>query len=103
MMGITFKENCPDVRNTKVVNVITALCDYGIAVEVFDPLANPATVEHEYGLKTREQAPTDKFDAVVLAVAHKEFENINLKQFVKPLNIVYDVKGILGEQADGTL
>jgi UDP-N-acetyl-D-galactosamine dehydrogenase len=103
MMGITFKENCPDVRNTKVVNVITALCDYGIAVEVFDPLANPVTVEHEYGIKTREQAPTDKFDAVVLAVAHKEFENIDLKQFVKPLNIVYDVKGILGEQADGTL
>lgn len=103
MMGITFKENCPDVRNTKVVNVITALCDYGIAVEVFDPLANPATVEHEYGIKIREQAPTDKFDAVVLAVAHKEFENIDLKQFVKPLNIVYDVKGILGEQADGTL
>jgi UDP-N-acetyl-D-galactosamine dehydrogenase len=103
MMGITFKENCPDVRNTKVVNVITALCDYGIAVEVFDPLANPAIVKHEYGIKTREQAPADKFDAVVLAVAHKEFENIDLKQFVKPLNIVYDVKGILGEQADGTL
>lgn len=103
MMGITFKENCPDVRNTKVVNVISALCDYGIAVEVFDPLANPDTVNEEYNILTMQQAPTASYDAVVLAVAHKEFESMNLKQFVKPLNIIYDVKGILGEQADGTL
>ena len=103
MMGITFKENCPDVRNTKVVNVISALCDYGIAVEVFDPLANPITVREEYNIKTMQQAPTARFDAIVLAVAHREFESMNLTQFVKPLNIIYDVKGILGEQADGTL
>ena len=66
MLGITFKENCPDVRNTKIVDVITALKDYGINVSVFDPWASPSEVKHEYGLTTTNSLPNDKFDAIVL-------------------------------------
>ena len=73
VLGITFKENCPDVRNTKVVDVVKELQSYGTNITIYDPLANPAEVEHEYGLETTNQLPKQKFDAVVLTVAHKEF------------------------------
>jgi UDP-N-acetyl-D-galactosamine dehydrogenase len=103
MLGITFKENCPDVRNTKIVDVITALKDYGINVSVFDPWASPSEVKHEYGLTTTNSLPNDKFDAIVLGVAHKEFSAINFELIKKEKAILYDVKGILGSQADGKL
>jgi UDP-N-acetyl-D-galactosamine dehydrogenase len=103
MLGITFKENCPDVRNTKIVDVITALKDYGINVSVFDPWASPSEVKHEYGLTTTNSLPNDKFDAIVLGVAHKEFSAINFESIKKEKSILYDVKGILGSQADGKL
>jgi len=103
MLGITFKENCPDVRNTKIVDVITALKDYGINVSVFDPWASPSEVKHEYGLTTTNSLPNDKFDAIVLGVAHKEFAEINFESIKKEKSILYDVKGILGSQADGKL
>ncbi len=103
MLGITFKENCPDVRNTKIVDVITALKDYGINVSVFDPWASPSEVKHEYGLTTTNSLPNDKFDAIVLGVAHKEFAAINFESIKKEKSILYDVKGILGSQADGKL
>lgn len=69
MLGITFKENCPDVRNTKIVDVITALKDYSINVSVYDPWANPSEVKHEYGLVTMNSLPKDKFDAIVLGLS----------------------------------
>jgi UDP-N-acetyl-D-galactosamine dehydrogenase len=103
MLGITFKENCPDVRNTKIVDVITALKDYGINVSVFDPWASPSEVKHEYGLVTTNSLPNEKFDAIVLGVAHKEFATINFELIKKEKAILYDVKGILGSQADGKL
>jgi len=103
MLGITFKENCPDVRNTKIVDVIAALKDYGINVSLFDPWANPAEVKHEYGLTTTSLLPNQKFDAIVLGVAHKEFSVINFESIKKEKSILYDVKGILGSQADGKL
>lgn len=103
MLGITFKENCPDVRNTKIVDVIAALKDYGIHVSVFDPWANPNEVKHEYGLVTTNSLPADKFDAIVLGVAHKDFSSINFDAIKKEKAILYDVKGILGSQADGKL
>jgi len=78
MLGITFKENCPDVRNTKIVDVIKALEDYGIEVTVFDPWANPSEVEHEYGLTMVNEVPKATYDAVVLGVAHTEFLNLNI-------------------------
>ena len=103
MLGITFKENCPDVRNTKIVDVVAALADYGIAVTIYDPWANPADVLHEYGLTTSNQQPTTKFDAVVLGVAHKEFLDLNLDKLKKEGAIVYDVKGIWKDKADSKL
>jgi UDP-N-acetyl-D-galactosamine dehydrogenase len=103
MLGITFKENCPDVRNTKIVDVIAALSDYGITVRIYDPWANPASVKHEYNLETSTTLPNQKFDAVVLGVAHKEFLNLDLASLQNTNSLVYDVKGILGDKVDGKL
>ncbi len=104
MLGITFKENCPDVRNTKIVDVISALKDYGIKVEIYDPWANPAEVNHEYKLSTSNVLPDNKYDAIVLGVSHKEFLNLDLTPLKKSKSIVYDVKGVLQNDAiDGKL
>ena len=103
VLGVTFKENCPDVRNTKVVDVIRELQSFGTQVTVFDPWANPEEVMHEYHLKTLNQLPNSQFDAIILAVAHKEFLTLNLKAFLNPKGIMYDVKGVLDEIVDGRL
>ncbi len=103
LLGITFKENCPDVRNTKIVDVIQALQDYGIRVTIYDPWANPAEVAHEYNLVTTQTLPTEQYDAVVLGVAHQQFLGLDYAKFKKSHTIVYDVKGILGDAADGKL
>ncbi len=103
MLGITFKENCPDVRNTKIVDVIKALKDYGIAVTVFDPLANIEEVEREYKLKTVNIMPKERFDALVLGVAHSEFLEIDFSTLQKDKSLIYDVKGVLGSLADNRL
>ena len=103
MLGITFKENCPDVRNTKIVDVITALADYGMAVTIYDPLADPEAVFHEYKLVTNQIVPNQKFDAIVLGVAHREFLELDLSQLQNPKSILYDVKGVLGDKVDGRL
>lgn len=112
-LGITFKENCPDVRNTKAVDVITALQDYGVEVITYDPWANPAEVMHEYNLTSHTELDSvtkqlidssikHQFDAIVLTVAHKEFTTLDLNHFLKEGGVVYDVKGILTE-ADNRL
>ena len=103
MLGITFKENCPDVRNTKIVDVISSLSDYGIQVSIYDPWANPAEVKHEYKLVTFDTIPNEKFDAIVLGVAHDKFVNIDFASIKKDNAVIYDVKGILGKIADGKL
>jgi UDP-N-acetyl-D-galactosamine dehydrogenase len=103
MLGITFKENCPDVRNTKIVDVIASLSEYGIIVSIYDPWANPDEVKHEYQLTTTKELPQEKYDAVVLGVAHQEFLSIDLSQLQNNNSLVYDVKGILGNKADGKL
>ncbi|MFY0483152.1 nucleotide sugar dehydrogenase [Flavobacterium sp. PLA-1-15] len=103
MLGITFKENCPDVRNTKIVDVITSLKDYGIEIKIYDPWASPEEVDHEYKLTTTRELPSDKFDAIVLGVAHKEFSSIDFDILKKETNVLYDVKGILGNIVDGKL
>ncbi|WP_140937957.1 nucleotide sugar dehydrogenase [Sphingobacterium lumbrici] len=103
MLGVTFKENCPDVRNTKIVDVVRALEDYGVKVSIYDPWANPAEVKHEYNLLCHpELVEGSRFDAVVLGVAHKEFLDLDLESLKKEKAIVYDVKGIL-EHSDGRL
>lgn len=96
MLGITFKENCPDVRNTKIVDVVKALADYGINVTIYDPLANPDEVQHEYNLICHSELISGhKYDTLVLGVAHKEFKELNVKNFVNNTGVIYDVKGIL--------
>lgn len=96
ILGITFKENCPDVRNTKIIDVIRALEDFGVKINVFDPWANPADVKKEYGIQSSQSLiETKKFDAIVLAVAHKNFQDLDLKQFTKKESVIYDAKGIL--------
>jgi UDP-N-acetyl-D-galactosamine dehydrogenase len=103
MLGITFKENCPDVRNTKIVDVIQALADYGIKVTIYDPWAKPSEVKHEYQLETTNELPSATFDAIVLGVAHKEFTTIDLSKLKKANGVLFDVKGVLKEKADGRL
>ncbi|GAA0720663.1 nucleotide sugar dehydrogenase [Aquimarina litoralis] len=103
VLGITFKENCPDVRNTRAVDVIQNLKDFGTNVNIYDPWANPSEVAHEYGLSTMNELPNTKYDAVVLTVAHKEYLDIDLKSLLKPDGVLYDVKGILKEEVHGRL
>ncbi|MEG1227580.1 MAG: nucleotide sugar dehydrogenase [Flavobacterium sp.] len=103
MLGITFKENCPDVRNTKIVDVIKALKEYGIVVTIFDPLANVEEVEKEYKLETVNSLSTEKFDAIVLGVAHAAFLELNFSELQKDNSLIYDVKGVLGILADNRL
>lgn len=103
MLGITFKENCPDVRNTKIVDVVAALVDYGIFVSIYDPWANPAEVAHEYKLETSTAFPKQKFDAVVLGVSHRDFNNLNFDDLLAEKSILYDVKGVLRDKVDGKL
>ena len=94
VLGITFKENCPDIRNSRVIDVISELSDFGCAVEVYDPWADAAEVKHEYGL-TLVEKPSGKYDAVVLAVAHKEFAAIDIDALKNENSVVYDIKGTL--------
>ena len=95
ILGITFKENCPDVRNTKAVDLITALNDYGINITIHDPWADEDEVMYEYGLKSLKYIPNEKFDAVVLTVSHNEFLKLDLKKISKPIAVVYDIKNFL--------
>lgn len=103
VLGITFKENCPDVRNTKVIDVVRHLKEYGTEVTVFDPLADPEEVHHEYGLNTVKSLPQDKFGAIVLAVAHRQFLELDLDKLKSDKAVVYDVKGVLGARSNKKL
>lgn len=104
ILGITFKENCPDIRNTKVVDIFHTLQEYTSNVTVYDPWADVESVKHEYGIDIVSNLPKRKYDAVILAVAHKEFLNLDIKSLVKEVGVVYDVKGILDRNIiDGRL
>ena len=98
VMGLTFKENCPDLRNTKVIDVINSLIEEGLKVECYDPWVDPSAVVAEYGVNMIDK-PKDKFyDAIVLAVAHKEFVSLKEKElirFLKKNYLIYDLKYIL--------
>ena len=112
MLGITFKENCPDVRNTKIVDVVSALEEYGINITIYDPWANPEEVRHEYGLDCINdlnasdfglRTSDSRFDAIILGVSHKEFLDLDLESLKKDNAIIYDVKGMLKGKADSKL
>ena len=103
LLGITFKENCPDVRNTKIVDIVHALKEYGINITIYDPWAKPEEVLHEYGIVTTKTVPTAQFDAVILGVSHTVFNTLNIESLTKSNNVVYDVKGFLTAEVDGRL
>ena len=96
ILGVTFKENCPDIRNTKVVDIVTTLSEYTNNITVYDPWANANHVMHEYKIPIVNVLSTDeKYDVIILAVAHKEFLALDIKSLLNENGLVYDVKGIL--------
>ena len=95
ILGITFKENCPDVRNTKAVDVVNALKSYGTNITIYDPWANEEEVMHEYGMISSKKIPDSKFDAIVLTVAHNNFMNLDFSLLLNDKFVIYDVKNIL--------
>ena len=95
VLGITFKENCPDVRNTKAVDVISGLKGYGVNLTIYDPWANKEEVKKEYQLESTQEKPSGSFDALVLTVAHKEFLALDFDSITNKKHIIYDVKNIL--------
>ncbi len=106
-LGITFKENCPDIRNSHAVDVVQGLQEFGCSVDICDPWAEPDEVSKVYGLKSEKDLSAlqlDSYDAVVLAVAHREFAGINVRDYCSDSSVVFDVKGILPrEMVDGRL
>ncbi|WP_370088941.1 nucleotide sugar dehydrogenase [Ekhidna sp.] len=103
ILGFTFKENCPDTRNTKVIDIYEELVSYGINVDIHDPQANSVQVEEEYGLNLTTSI-TSGYDAIVLAVAHKEFLELDWDQLRKETSVIYDVKSLLPKRlVDGRL
>ena len=103
VLGITFKENCPDIRNSRVIDVIEELKEFGCAIDIYDPWADPKEVEHEYGLKMVE-SPDSNYQAIVLAVAHDEFQSIDIQKIKQKNTVLYDIKGALNKQmVDGRL
>ena len=104
ILGITFKENCPDVRNTKAVDLISALKDYGTNIRIHDPWADEDEVMHEYGLESLKAIPNDKFDAIVLTVSHNKFKELDILSLKNENAIVYDVKNFFDNSlVDGNL
>ncbi|WP_079682585.1 nucleotide sugar dehydrogenase [Macellibacteroides fermentans] len=95
LLGITFKENCPDIRNTKIVDIYSTLEEYTNNITVYDPWANASAVKHEYGFDIISEFPVDQFDAVILGVAHQQFLELDIKSLVKENGVIYDVKGLL--------
>lgn len=98
ILGITFKENCPDIRNTKIVDIYHTLAEYTSDITIYDPWANPEAVKHEYGIDIVKKFPeTGKYDAVILGVAHNQFKELDIRSLLadKENGVVYDVKGIL--------
>ncbi|WP_149277169.1 nucleotide sugar dehydrogenase [Pareuzebyella sediminis] len=103
VLGITFKENCPDVRNTRAVDVINSLKSYGTNVTIYDPWASPEEVKAELNLDVLSNLPNSIFDVIILVVAHSKFLEVNLRSLLKPDGILYDVKGVIREEVDGRL
>lgn len=104
ILGFTFKENCPDVRNTKVIDIYKALKEYNVNITVYDPWATPDIVRHEYGIEVVNELPEDKYDAAIAAVAHQKFEGLNVLELLKEKHAIFDVKCMLDRKiVDGRL
>lgn len=105
MLGITFKENCPDIRNTRAIDIYYELKEFGLDVDVYDPWANAEEVRHEYGIATISELENEAYDSIILAVGHEKFKGLDLPAYTKKENsVIYDVKGILDRNTiDGRL
>lgn len=104
ILGFTFKENCPDVRNTKVVDIYRALQEYNINIMVYDPWADPVVARHEYGIEISNVLPEKKFDAAIMAVAHDALKTIDIQSLLKDSHVLFDVKGMMKRDlVDGRL
>ena len=104
ILGFTFKENCPDVRNTKVFDIVKSLREYNLNITICDPWANAAAAKREYGIDLTNAVGNQKFDAAILAVAHDEFKTLDIESYLNKKHIIFDVKGILPkEMVDGRL
>ena len=104
ILGFTFKENCTDVRNTKVFDIYRSLKEYNLNITVYDPWADPTIVKHEYGIDIVRELPSKKFDAAIAAVAHREFADLDIMALMKERHVIYDVKGTLERSiVDGRL
>ncbi|WP_295622875.1 UDP binding domain-containing protein, partial [uncultured Lamprocystis sp.] len=108
VLGLAFKENCPDLRNTRVIDIIQALRDYNLTVDCYDPWIDRDEAKHEYGLDCLPEPPAPStYDAIILAVAHREFiatGATGIRHWAKPTSILYDVKSVLPVDAvDGRL
>ena len=104
IMGFTFKENCPDVRNTKVIDIYRSLQEYNVNITVYDPWANAEIAKREYGVDIINKLPIQKFDAVIMAVAHREFNDLDIAKLCNEQHVIFDVKGILDKDViDGRL
>lgn len=104
MLGFTFKENCPDIRNTRAIDIYHELRTYDLHTDVYDPWADADEVLHEYGIVSYNVLPDRKYDAIILTVAHKTFRTLQLESLRKGISVVYDVKGFLNkDQVDGRL
>ena len=102
VLGLTFKENCPDLRNTRVVDILAELADYNVAVDVYDPQVNSAEAEAEYGIRVVDEPNEGAYDAMVLAVAHREFRELGaegIRAWGKPAHVLYDLKYLLPKNA----
>lgn len=105
IMGLTFKENCPDIRNTRVVDIVRELSDYGVDIDVYDPWVEPADSEHEYGISLVKTPAPAAYDGIILAVAHDQFVNLGaaaIRRFGKARHVLYDLK-YLFSQAESDL
>lgn len=104
ILGFTFKENCPDVRNTKVIDIVHTLKEYNLNISIYDPWADPIIAHKEYNLEITNMQPKGHFDAIIMAVSHKKFRDINLPSMVNDKYVIFDVKGILNRNnIDGRL
>ncbi|KKO46991.1 Vi polysaccharide biosynthesis protein VipA/TviB [Arsukibacterium ikkense] len=104
LMGLTFKENCPDIRNTKVIDIVNELKEYGVSPDVYDPWVDASQAEHEYGITPIKSPQPGSYDAIILAVAHQQFREmgaVGIKALAKPAHILYDLKYLLSaDEAD---
>ena len=98
IMGLAFKENCPDLRNTRVVDVVEELKEYKVDIDVYDPWVSPVEAEHEYGINPIQQPIESGYDGIIIAVAHQLFKEMGgerIRKYCKPLNVVFDLKFVV--------